>query len=252
LYQDQYVRSKKWGRYTYGNFVCKNKKCEELIAASCTRPANWNTLKCPKCGSIGLKYSEVEAKYKGVLGIHVDLILEIPFKNKKKYWLIDFKTTGTYKIEDPKLKPKNKHIAQISAYPIVLKRELGLEIDEFFLGYVNREKPQHSKTSKRQSRWFSFKAQSEMMKERKKVLDKMVLAERARLTYFADPTQDNLVKLNDLRPCKCNEDYQKPILGMHVAFEDSKKCPYANKSGCFKDGLSGVAKDLHKIIKDKH
>lgn len=248
LYQDQYVRSKKWGRFVYGNFRCKNKKCEELLATACTRPKDWNTRKCHKCGSLGLKYSEVEARYKNVLGIHVDMLLK--FKGDR-FWLIDFKTSGTFKVEDPNFKPKNKHFHQISSYPIILKRELGIKVEKFFLGYVNREKPQHSATSKRQSRWFPFSVDSDIMRAREKQLRGLVKAEGVRKGYFENPTEENLKKLDALRPCKSNEDYQEPLLGMKDAFEESQKCPYANTKGCFKSGLSKAAKDLHKTIREK-
>jgi hypothetical protein len=248
LYQDQYVRSKRWGKYVFGSFTCRTKKCETVLAENTLRPKNWDTVKCPNCGATGLKYKEIEAKYKDTLGIHVDMLLK--FKGDA-FWLIDFKTSGTFKIEDPKFKPKGKHFAQISSYPIVLERELGIKVDKFFLGYVNRERPQHSATSKRQSRWFPFKAESSLMTTRKEMLDKMVLAERARIAYFKTLSSKDLKKLDDLRPCKCNEDYNFPLFGMHVAFEDTRKCPFANTKGCFKEGISKPAKILERMLKEQ-
>jgi hypothetical protein len=248
LYQDQYLRHPKWGRFVYGSFTCRNRQCETVLETNTVRPDDWASRKCPKCGTEGLKYKEVEAKYKGTLGIHVDMLLK--FKGDR-FWLIDWKTTSSFKISDPNFKPKNKHIAQISSYPIVLKEELGINVERFFLGYVNRDGPQHSKTSKRQSRWFPFKTDTTLMQLKKIQLNNLIIGERARKHYFNNPTKANLKTLDDLRPCRSNEDYQAPILGMKTAFEDSQKCPYANTKGCFKDGISKAAKELDKMIKEQ-
>lgn len=257
-FQKKLMYSKKWGKYVFGDFECanceddKSKKEKYVPYRFQRRPADYRTHVCPQCGNVGLRYRELEGKYKGVIGIHVDMVFKL---SKKTFWVLEFKTTGSFKINDEKLKFKSKHFHQISNYAAILYREFKIRPEKFFIGYVNRDAPQSSKTAKRQHRWFPTKVTDKILDIRKKQLDKVVAGEKAREIYFLNPTLENLKKLDDLRPCKSLEDYKKPLHGMKDRYEPGENCPFIKKDkcGCFRTkGLSSAAKQLHKIIKDKN
>lgn len=255
-YQKKLMYSKKWGRYVFGDFECPN--CEDNKAQTqkyvpyrfqC-RPKDYRTHKCPQCGTVGLRYRELEGRYKGVIGIHVDMVLKL---GEDKFWVMEFKTTGRFKIDDPKTTFKPKHFHQASNYPVILNDVFGIKPEKFFIGYVNRDSPQHSKTAKRQSRWFPFRTKK-FERTRIKQLDQVVAGERAREKYFENPTLKNLKALDDLRPCKSEMDYNKPLVGMSDRYEPGESCPFIKrgKCGCFQtEKLSSAAQKLHKIITEK-
>jgi len=248
LFQKKVMQSKKWGKYLFGDWECKNIKCEKIIYRFQCRPADWATHKCT-CGTVGLKYRELEGFYKGVLGIHVDMVLK--FKGDV-FWVTEYKTTGSFKIKDPKMDFKPKHFFQASSYPIILEDVFGIKAQKFFIGYVNRDAPQFSATAQRQHKFFSFDCNTELMKKRREQLDRLVEGEKARKAYFENPTVKNLKKLDSLRPCKCKADYFEPLMGMHGKYEPSESCPFLKKGGCFQgDSMSSAAKKLHQIIKEK-
>lgn len=252
-YQKKLMHSKKWGKFVFGDFECanceddKSRKEKYVPYRFQCRPSDFKTHECPQCGNKGLRYRELEGKYKGTIGIHVDMVLKFP---GEKFWVLEFKTTGRYQIDDVALKFKPKHFHQASTYPVILNEVFGIMPEKFFIGYVNRDAPQFSKTAKRQHRWFSFKTDS-FAEIRKAQLDKITRGERARKRYFADPTLENLKKLDDCRPCKSLSDYEKPLIGMKDRFESSESCPFVKdgKCGCFKSGkLSTAAQELHAIV----
>lgn len=246
LFQKKLMQSKKWGKYLFGDWCCDNVKCEKMVYRYQNRPKDWKTYKCD-CGSTGLKYSELEAKYKGVIGVHVDTVLKFP---KGKTWVWEYKTTGGFKIRDHDLTFKNKHFHQASSYPVVLKQEFNMDIEKFFIIYVNRDAPQSSKTSQRQHRVFPFQTDTNLVKRRQEQLDRIVKGERLRKIYFKNPTLKNLKALDDTRPCKSKKDYYEPLMGINDKYESGEHCPFIKKGrcSCFKEGLSGAAKELHKKI----
>lgn len=249
LFQKKFMQSKRWGKFLFGDYECP--KCEKVYYKKCNRPNNYLTHKC-KCGHVGLRYKELEGKYKNTIGVHVDTVLK--FSNNR-YWVIEYKTTGSFKIRDEKMKYKNKHHHQASSYPIVLEDVFNITPERYFIIYVNRDAPQQSKTSQRQHRVFPFKTNTSTITRRKEQLDKIVEAEKARVKYFKNPTLKNLRKLDDLRPCKSLEDYEEPLFGMQDKYESGESCPYIKKGvcGCFQTSkLSTAAKELHKKIKDKN
>ncbi len=245
LFQDNFMRSKKWGKYLYGDFECP--KCETVYYKNCTRPKDYLTHVCKKCGNKGLRYRELEGKYKGVIGVHVDTVLRFP----KEDWVVEYKTTGTFNLKDEKMSCKNKHHHQASSYPVVMEDVFGIVPKRYFVIYVNRDAPQHSKTSLRQHRVFPFKTDAAIVRKRKEQLDNTVKAEKQRIKYFNNPTIANLKKLDSFRPCKSKEDYFEPRVGMNDKYEKGQFCPFVKKGecACFSEGLSKAAKDLHKKVK---
>ena len=240
LYQKKFMLSKKWGPHLFGDWECP--KCKKVAHSFCCRPDDYLTYKCD-CGSTGLKYKEIEAKYKGVVGIHVDLVLKMP---SGRFWVIEFKTTSGFNIKDAGFKYKFKHGHQATSYPIVLKQELNLDVERWMICYVNRERPQYSHTAQKQHRVFDI-TDPTRLKKQKKFLDNLVLAEALRKKLFKKPTVALLDEMDGLRPCKSVKDYKNPEMGMHAGFEDGD-CPYLKKGGCFIKGRSRAAKSLYREL----
>ena len=97
---------------------------------------------CRKCKSIHLEYQELGGKWGKHVSWHTDGVFQL--KNGKN-WLIDFKTTSTYAIDQHfKTKQHFPYMAnrfQIESYVPLVEDNYGIQIEGWMLVYCARDKP---------------------------------------------------------------------------------------------------------------
>ena len=135
----------------YGNWKCTNLDCKHGRLACTIYDATGKIVKpgkvtrehttknkCPGCKR-PMHYEELEITFRGITG-HVDCVMVLRKGKKKKWWVVDYKTTLKRKVEEGKL-PEAQHLYQLQAYCYILKFEYNLPIEGFSLVYLPRDNP---------------------------------------------------------------------------------------------------------------
>lgn len=241
LLQDRFPLTRNGGA-VFGNWQCENGNCKHFHV-ECVYPKT-----CVQCGSSKLRYKEVELTYRGVIGMHVDLLIKLRNGN---FWLNDWKTCGPFALEKPEYLglPYPKNVAQVGTYFVALREEKGIVVEHAFLDYTLRGEPEDD-PKKPKNRPYGFKVTPELYRDRKQQLDRIVEEKRAFERFKASRTLANLQAFDKLRPCHKPSDYKDRVYGMeaHFQYKDAG-CPFANAEGCFKTGLSKPARLLAEKLK---
>lgn len=119
-----------------GDWHCQ--KCKRVHAKRIRPKA------CKSCGHTQLDYNELG----GVWGKNVHWHTDGLFRTKaKRNWLVDFKTTSTYAIEQHRktknVFPYTSNRMQIEGYVPLVEDLTGLEIDGWMLVHCARDNPNH-------------------------------------------------------------------------------------------------------------
>lgn len=98
--------------------------------------------KCRKCGGMHLEYHELGGKWGKNIHWHTDGL----WKNKK-LWVVDYKTTSTYAIEQQRktkqVFPYTSNRFQIETYVPLIEDTYDVEIAGWLLVYCARDNPNH-------------------------------------------------------------------------------------------------------------
>ena len=111
----------------FGNFVCP--VCGEMFSLTTGK-------ECPNGCGVPLCYQEVGISYKGFAG-HVDFMI----KHDNEIWLIDFKTSSQFSIDDKVKNTPVNYDLQTSAYALLLRLQYGLKIKGRAIAYISRDNP---------------------------------------------------------------------------------------------------------------
>lgn len=241
--QERFPQTKNGGQI-WGNWQCQNPRCKHMHM-ECVNPDM-----CHECGTAQPLYKEVELTYRGLIGMHIDLMILLPNGN---FWLNDWKTCGQFVAENPHFVglPYPKNRAQIETYCVALWVEKKIRVEHAFLDYTLRGEPETDPENPK-NQVYGFKITRDLFARRKQQLDRICAEKAAFEAFKADKTLANLKKFDTLRPCHNAHDYHDRIYGMQPAFKyhSEKDCPFATIDGCFKRGLSEPAKLLAKKLKD--
>jgi hypothetical protein len=242
--QERFPQTKNGGQI-WGNWKCRNPKCKHMHM-ECVNPDS-----CEKCGTAQPLYSEVELTYRGLISMHIDLMILLPNGN---FWLNDWKTCGTFVAENPHLVglPYSKNVAQVETYCVELWTEKKIRVEHAFLDYTLRGEPETDPQAPK-NQVFGLKMTRDRLAARKRQLDRIIAEKQAYEKFKKNRTLENLKSFDDLRPCHTVGDYQDSRYGMRASFKYhmDKECPYANERGCLKRGLSEPAKLLAKRLAGK-
>ena len=229
--QNRMVLSKRFGRWCFGNWKCT--ACNEIPFKQCLRP---KSLVCPKCKSGLLTYHELDFLYKNVSG-HLDMLT---LDNKEKFVAWEFKTTSEYNIKNPLQNlPQLKHKQQIETYCTMLWRVHGIRVHTYVIVYISRNRAQMNTEDEEQFIPFTFKFTDAMMDRRDAQIERIRRSDVVIKKLFKEPDKSTLRKLEALRPCRSEEDYNDPHTGMKHAFYKGG-CEFAKKGLCFRSVSHGT------------
>lgn len=120
------------GKRILGDWTCLNKECGHKIAFTTYKP-------CPKCKSKEMQYEELGIKFGKWTHGHIDGVVQI----NGKWFVLDYKTTGTKKNEKHRLTknvyPNPYNVAQIESYVVYLEAAFDIKIEGWLLIYVSRD-----------------------------------------------------------------------------------------------------------------
>lgn len=121
-----------------GNWTCST--CSPKVAYRfSTKPSS-----CRECKGSDFDYHEVGGKDDNVHW-HADGL----FKCEDEYWLIDYKTTSSYQIEQHRktrnVFPYYSNLFQIETYIPLIERKYNIKVAGYFLIYLSRDKPNNIK-----------------------------------------------------------------------------------------------------------
>jgi len=228
-YQQRMMRSKRYGKMVFGNFLCRKEAggCGHLLRLQ-RRP---ESLICPKCNTSRLFYDEISFDLHGVSG-HLDM-LTLDRHGQFVAW--EFKTTGEKNVANPQYLPYLKHHMQIQTYCMMLKMLYNIKVKMYTICYISRNKAKNMDDENPEDQIvpFAFKFDSYAMTLREDETLKIQAQDKAIKRLFASPSRTNLKRLENLRPCKSKKDYNNKDTGMTHAFFGKNKCPYLSKGLCF-------------------
>lgn len=169
------------------------------------------------------QYQEIDIEYKGLIG-HVDLL----FRIKDKYFLVDIKTTSNYLFTDRGLAsgyyPNGKYWHQIETYAALLEKLYDIKIDQYAILYIGREKPAGKRNETH--RWFVKAYTDENHEQREKILRSQTRHFRLANKYLK--TGKGLKTIYADRPCQSKKEHDSYMA--YRFFE--KKCPYWADKSC--------------------
>lgn len=202
------------GARIVGNYICENKK------TNCNYKKEFSTYhECPKCGK-PLAYHELGIKFKKYTRGHLDGV----YLYKGKYYIIDYKTTGEYKLFShktgrQKFFPHATNKAQIESYCYYVEKNYGIKISGWMLIYVSRDKS---------FRNYVTVGEDFTSKYRKKI---KLIAHRYEKHFsiaIKAKTYKDIIPLIEEKPCKCKNDY------LNEFHDQYNPCPVAINNTCFK------------------
>lgn len=124
------------GQYV-GDWFCHG--CKHMMRAR-VRPENG----CRKCGSQHIEYTELGGTWGSNVHWHTDGLFRT---RKKRHWVVDFKSTSTYAIEQHRktktVFPYTSNRFQIESYIPLIEDTYNIEIDGWLLVYAARDNPNH-------------------------------------------------------------------------------------------------------------
>ena len=133
----------------WGDWNCTNYKCElskktkpiwkdgKIFKEGTPSRRNSTNNKCPECGS-DCAYKEKKILYKGIVGF-IDGLHPYPPSTKDGFWVSDFKTTSTKKVDKDSF-PEDKHLYQLPIYCRIMELK-GRKVYGFSLLYIPRDNP---------------------------------------------------------------------------------------------------------------
>ncbi len=121
------------GMQVYGNWTCLECGFTKKFSRKPT---------CPKCHNKHMRYDELGVRYGRRIVGHVDGVWI--WKDKKKYYLIDYKSAGVssfeYHEKTGKGFPKPANVEQIIKYIVLIEAEYDIELSGWALIYQARDK----------------------------------------------------------------------------------------------------------------
>ena len=194
------------------------------------------------------KYKELELEELGLTG-HTDFL----YRGKhNKYHLVDFKTTGTFLFDKPKIAvghgyfPSEKYFEQLETYAVMLERKYEITIDTITIVYVARHRAVHAGEDKRRRAMhlFTVKLTNTTRRNRRKNIRRYTRSYKiARQWLDAKPRERRKLtnKLFDVRPCHTHKDYQEK---MAWAFMSKTPCEHHKSGACYNRDMLTTLKDL--------
>lgn len=189
--------------------------------------SNW---KCKKCGierslvpynkctcGADTDFVEISVKWNNLSG-NIDAVLQqIGTKrpSKNNYWIVDFKTTSKYQIEQHQrsrnVYPIRDHVWQVEAYAMMFEKQYEIEVDGWVLMYASRDNP-----------FYSFHSEAKKLTDKRKEIIERYMNKFSRHWTIADSlgkyidedsidrdTRDKIKTLVEEKPCKSLDFYQK-------------------------------------------
>jgi hypothetical protein len=194
------------------------------------------------------RYRELALDQDG-LSAHTDFL----YRGKRnKYDLVDFKTTGTFLFEKPKIAighgyfPSIKYFEQISTYAVMLEKEYNIVISTLTIAYVARHRGVHAGEDQRTRalRLFTVKFTDRMRRNRKRNMRRYVKQYKvARRWLDTKPRQRHKItrELFDIRPCHSHKDYHNK---MAWAFMSKTPCEHHKSGACYNREMLSTLKEL--------
>lgn len=218
------------GKQIYGNWECIHAQRKKN---PCKGRRKFSVYKeCPKCGS-EMKYHELSIKFGKYTHGHLDGI----FFYKGKYYIIDYKTTGEYKLFQHKSGrkiefPFGYNKAQIESYCYYVAKQYGVEISGWILIYVSRDKS---------FRNYVNVGEALTKESRKRISETVKRYDRHFGIAIKAKRYDDIIPLIEEKPCKCRADY---LNDYHNEYDP---CPLAKDSVCF--NKKKLAEKMQKVAK---
>ena len=117
-----------------GDWRCYSCKATRTLRAMPEKPC--------KCGVFDWEYRELGGTWGKNIHWHSDGVFR---KNNGKYWIVDYKTTSSYGIDEHRktksVFPYQANRAQIESYIVMIEENYGIEIEGWLLVYCARDSP---------------------------------------------------------------------------------------------------------------
>lgn len=203
---------------------------------------------CPhgkqNCGGF-LEYQELQLNDLDVSG-HTDFLLH---QAGRHYSLIDFKTTGSFLFDKPKIAiklgyyPSEKYLHQIENYAIMLERQYKIIIDDVTIAYQAREKATQIGRSKLPAqRLFTYRHSNKIRRRSVRNLRGYRQAYRVANKWLQAKDRKSITpQLLAARPCHRALDY---VNKMAWGFFSREPCPHHQAGACY-----GQRPKIAKIIR---
>lgn len=225
------------GKQLVGDWLCKNRYRKKKPCKGERKTSVYAS--CPKCGG-DMDYHELGIKF----GKHTHGHLDGIFLWKGKYYIIDYKTTGQYKLFQHKSGkavcfPFGYNKAQIESYQYYIEKQYGIKIAGWILIYISRDKSFRDYVSV--GELFTKENRKRISKTVKKYDNDFDIAIKAK-------TYNDIIPLIEEKPCSCRSDY---LNNFHNEYDP---CPLAKV--CFnpkklEETMQKVAKNMGKTKKVK-